>query len=127
MNRRSAITATHNTVRLNRVGKGDVAFTIADSTARSKRAVLCVNAARQMEVEIVVLQDAPPGKFSFRLDVISALDPDQQRMEKPPVAVGNQGLRIRRDPFLWWMILAMGAAILIGCGIAWLLVTILRI
>jgi len=85
------------------------------------------NAAEQVVVQLSVPQTAPPGAYSFRLDAVSEVDPDEDFTEGPSVAfdVEAQPVPKKKFPWVpWWVLAIIGAvllAIIIGVVI-WLLV-----
>jgi hypothetical protein len=85
------------------------------------------NAAEQVVVQLSVPPTAPPGGYSFRLDAVSAVDPDEDYTEGPSVAFDVEAQPVPKKKFPWvpWWILAVvgGVVLLIIIGVViWLLV-----
>ena len=84
------------------------------------------DAAEQVVVQLQVPPTAPAGSYSFRLDAISAVDPDEDFTEGPSVAFdveAQQPPPKRRFPWVPWWILAIvgGVVLLIIIGVVVLL------
>jgi hypothetical protein len=79
------------------------------------------NEAEQVVVQLQVPQTAPPGAYSFRLDAVSAVDPDEDFTEGPTVAFDVEAQPPPKKGFPWvpWWILAIvgGVVLLIIIGV----------
>jgi uncharacterized protein YfkK (UPF0435 family) len=85
------------------------------------------DAAEQVVVQLSVPSTAPPGPYSFRLDAVSAVEPDEDFTEGPSVAFDVEAQPQPKKKFPWvpWWILAIagGVVLLIIIGVVvWLLV-----
>ena len=82
--------------------------------------------AQQVVVEIKVPPGTQPGSYSFRLDAVSAVDPDEDFTEGPSVAfdVKAPPPPAPKKKFPWWILAIVGAVLLlIIIGVlVWLLV-----
>jgi hypothetical protein len=84
------------------------------------------NATEQVVVQLNVPPTSPPGSYSFRLDAVSAVEPDEDYTEGPSVAfdVAAPPPPPPKKKFPWWILAIVGAVVLliiIGVVI-WLLV-----
>jgi hypothetical protein len=145
MSRVFAITSATNEVLLNPDAKGEATFTVTNSSARSTRAQIKVRPLEEGKIEWLSIvgeteRDFTPGstqqvlvkvqmpaatavgKHSFRIDVISVEDPDEDYTEGPVVAL-RLGLPARpAKPFPWWILIAGSAALVLISALAYLLV-----
>ena len=85
------------------------------------------NADEQVLVQLSVPPTAPAGAYSFRLDAVSAVDPDEDFTEGPPVEFDVEGPPPPPKKFPWvpWWVLAIigGVVLLIIAGVViWLLI-----
>jgi len=73
------------------------------------------NEAEQVVVQLSVPPTATPGPYSFRLDAVSAVDPDEDFTEGPSVAfdVEAQAPPKTRFPWVPWWILAIAAGVVL--------------
>jgi len=86
------------------------------------------DASEQVVVQLSVPQTAPPGEYSFRLDAVSAVDPDEDYTEGPSVAFDVEAQAAppkRKFPWVpWWVVAVIGGVLLliIIAVVIWLLV-----
>jgi beta-lactam-binding protein with PASTA domain len=82
------------------------------------------NAAQQVVVELGVPPGSPPGSYSFHLDAVSEMAPDEDFTEGPSVAFDVAQAPQPKKPFPWWILAVVGAIVLlIVIGVVvWLLV-----
>jgi beta-lactam-binding protein with PASTA domain len=82
------------------------------------------NGAEQVVVQLDVPPGNPPGSYSFRLDAVSEVDPDEDFTEGPSVAFEVAPAPQPKKPFPWLILILVGAVVLlIAIGlIVWLLV-----
>jgi beta-lactam-binding protein with PASTA domain len=144
-----AITATRDTVTLDGQGHAEASFTASNTSPKSiaGRAKLvplgstqeswlslegeqernfAKEEAHQFTVKLAIPPGTPPGKYSFRLDIISVENPDDEFTEGP--AVSFEVKKVAPTPaapsplkFPWWIV-AVVAVLVIGAGvITWLL------
>jgi PASTA domain len=140
-----AITAARETVTLDNEGRADVSFTASNSGPKSmagrmklvplgptKAAWLSLEGepernfakgeAHQLTVHIAVPRGTPVGKYSFRLNIISVENPDDEFTEGPSVSFEVKELASAAPRKFPWWIVAIAAA-LVGAGIiTWLLI-----
>lgn len=132
-----AITAANAAVKLDQVGHGEAAFTVSNTTKRplrgrakaiplesTKTSWLSVageserdfgpDATHQFTVQIVVPPGTPPGRYSFNIVVASTENPDEEYAEGPSVAFESTAAEVRKKPFPWWILVVVGAVILVG-------------
>jgi beta-lactam-binding protein with PASTA domain len=143
-----AITAARETVTLDSQGRAEVSFTASNTGPKSMagRAKLvplgstqetwlslegeqernfAKDEAHQFTVKIAAPPGPPPGKYSFRLDIISVENPDDEFTEGPSVSFEVKKVAPAAPPprkFPWWIV-AVAAVLVIGAGlITWLLI-----
>src|SRR6266511_462268 len=103
-----AITTASDTIKLNEQRHGEVVFTVTDTVARPLRGLAKLKAlgdtkqqwlrlageserdfaaggTQQFTVMLDIPPGAPPGKYGFRLDVVSSINPDEDFTEGPTV------------------------------------------
>src|SRR5262245_54402703 len=143
MNRIFAITAASERVSTGGDGRGEITFTVTNSSARPLRGQLRVrplgsthrewlNIAGETErafspnatQQVVVKVNAPPGiaagKYQFRLDTVSLINPDDDFTEGPTVDLEIKATEAPKKAFPWLIIAAAaGAVILVAAGV-WL-------
>jgi WD40 repeat protein len=143
-----AITAARETVTLDNEGRAEVSFTASNTGPKSiagraklvplgsaKAAWLSLDGeqernfakgeAHQLSVHIAVPPGTPVGKYSFRLNIISVENPDDEFTEGPSVSFEVKELTVAQAPprkFPWWIV-AVAAVVVLGAGIiTWLLI-----
>ena len=143
-----AITAARETVTLDNEGRAEVSFTASNTGPKSiagrvklvlvgatKAAWLSLEGeqernfakgeAHQLTVRIAVPPGTPVGKYSFRLNIISVENPDDEFTEGPSVSFEVKELAVAQAParkFPWWIV-AVAAVVVLGGGlITWLLI-----
>jgi beta-lactam-binding protein with PASTA domain len=143
-----AITAARETVTLDNQGRAEVSFTASNTGPKSiagrvklvlvgatKAAWLSLEGeqernfakgeAHQLTVHIAVPPGTPVGKYSFRLNIISVENPDDEFTEGPSVSFEVKELTVAQAPahkFPWWIV-AVAAVVVLGGGlITWLLI-----
>jgi hypothetical protein len=140
MARAFAITTASDHVNLDAQGHGEVTYTISNTTTRPLRAWPTIKGlgsidenwlsvvgggersfspgeSHQFVVKIKAPADAPTGKYSFRLNVISgSRDVEDESIEGPaasfevkPAPVPPPG-----DGFPWWLLAVAGVIVLVG-------------
>jgi hypothetical protein len=143
MDRIFAITTTAATIPLTN-GQGAVAFTITNNSDRSLQGQVKIrpqtptdqswltlaqdtfldfpkNATHNTTVQVKVSPGTAPGKYTFRIDVVSTAKPDEDFTEGPLVAFDVQSSKPPPKTFPWW-ILALAAVVLAVGGIfTWLI------
>jgi len=143
-----AITAARETVTLDNQGRAEVSFTASNTGSKSiagrvklvplgsaKEAWLSLEGepersfakgeAHQLTVHIAVPPGTAVGKYSFRLNIISVENPDDEFTEGPSVSFEVKELAPAAPParkFPWWIV-AVAAVVVLGAGIiTWLLI-----
>ncbi|HKQ72320.1 MAG TPA: PASTA domain-containing protein [Blastocatellia bacterium] len=144
MNRLFAITIANETTRLDNEGKGEASYTVTNSSTRPIRGQLKVkalgstkaewlsiggeternfapNATQQVAVKIYVPPGTPAGKYSFRLDVVSVANPDDDFSEGPEALFEVKATDIPPTKFPWLIIVIAIAVVVVGGVVAWVL------
>jgi hypothetical protein len=143
MSRIFAITAVNEQVSVGGDGRGEITFTVTNSSVRPMRGQLRVrplgstqrewlniageterafspNATQQVVVKVNAPPGIPAGKYQFRLDTVSIINPDDDFTEGPTVDLEIKATEAPKKAFPWLIIAAAaGAVILIAAGI-WL-------
>src|SRR5262249_37671805 len=81
--------------------------------------------AHQLTVHIAVPPGTPVGKYSFRLNIISVENPDDEFTEGPSVSFEVKEVTVAQAParkFPWWIVAVAGVLVLGGGLITWLLI-----
>jgi beta-lactam-binding protein with PASTA domain len=143
MARTFAITAAGSQVTVNPDGKGEMTFTVTNSTDRSPRGLLRVRpldnaksqwlsisgdaerqflpqSTQQVLVKIELPPGTPQGSYAFRLDAISVDNPDDDYSEGPTVGL-KIGLPKPTRPFPWKILVAACVALIVISLGVWLL------
>jgi beta-lactam-binding protein with PASTA domain len=145
MSRVFAITSATNEVLLNPDAKGEATFTVTNSSARSIRAQIKVRpleegkiewlsivgeterdftpgSTQQVLVKVQIPTATPAAKYSFRVDVISVENPDEDYSEGPVVAlrIGLPPRPVR--PFPWWILIVVSASLVLISGLIYFLI-----
>jgi hypothetical protein len=85
-------------------------FSVAGESVRE----FAPNAAERVVVALQVPLTEPPGSYSFRLDAISELAPDEDVTEGPSVAFDVTGPAQPKPKKLpWWIWVIIGAVVLL--------------
>ena len=72
------------------------------------------NAAEQVVVQVNVPPTTPPGSYSFRLDAVSEVDPDEDFTEGPSVAFEVEApAPKKKKKFPWWILAVVGGVVLL--------------
>ena len=144
MSRVFAITAAAKeaTLALGDSRQGKVAFTVTNATERAIRGQLNVkpldstksdwlsivgekerdfpaNATQQVEVGIAIPTDVAAGKYAFRLDAVSVVNPDEDYTEGPNFALEVKANTEKKKPFPWWIIVVAVLVLALGGVAAW--------
>jgi hypothetical protein len=141
------ITTATNTVALREGRRGEVSFTAFNASGRPLRARprlvpgptglgqdpaasawltvegeaerdFAIAEAHQYNVRIEVPQDAAPGSYPFRLDMVGVENPDEQYTQGPTVTFHVPQPEPKK-PFPWWIVaVAVGGILIIGILLA---------
>ena len=144
-----AVTTSSGDAPLDRQGRGAVAYTVTNNLGRPVRVRLsavpqekeqgawlalagpverdmAAGATEQVTVNVLVPADAmgapgtPPRRGAFRLDAVSAANPEQDFAEGQTVSFEIPAKPEGKSPFPWW-ILAVAAVVLVVIGVGgWL-------
>jgi hypothetical protein len=142
MNRIFAITATSERVSVGGDGRGEITFTVTNSSARPLRGQLRVrplgstrgewlgvageterafspNATQQVVVKVATPPGVPAGKYQFRLDAISVINPDDDFTEGPTVDLEVKATEAPKKAFPWWIVAAAAGALVLIITLTW--------
>ena len=137
------VTTAATKVKLDSSGAAQAAFTVTNMSAQALKGRLLTrpseqakpdwfsvvgesvrdfapNAAEQVVVRLAFPPGSPPGSYSFRLDAVSQIDPDEDFTEGPSVAFEVAPPPTPKKPFPWWILAVVGAVVLliiIGVGV----------
>jgi hypothetical protein len=129
------VTAAGQRVNLDAVGAAQAPFTVTNTGAQTLRGRLLTrpidpakpewfsivgesirdfapNAAELVVVQLSVQPPAPPGSYSFRLDAVSEVDPDEDFTEGPSVAF-DVAAPPPPKKFPWWILAIAGGVVLL--------------
>ena len=135
-----SITAAATNLRVDGQGRAEASFTVSNTSGRTLRGRAEVRATDpgqqgwfsivgdrertytaaatdQIQVRVAVPPGSPAGKASFRLDVVSAENPDEDFAEGPAVTVEVVATAPKKKGFPWWAVAAAVAVLVIG-GVA---------
>jgi hypothetical protein len=130
------VTAAGQKVKLDSSGAAHVPFTVTNVSALTLKGRLLTrpseqakldwfsivgesvrefapNAAEQVVVQLAVPAGSPPGSYSFRLDAVSQITPDEDFTEGPSVAFEVAPPPTPKKPFPWWIVAVAGAVALL--------------
>ena len=131
------VTAAGQKVNLDASGAGQAPFTVTNTSAQTLSGRLLTkpndpakaewlsivgeptrdfapNAAEQIVVQLNVPPTTPPGTYSFRLDAVSEIDPDEDFTEGPSVAFDVAApTPPPKKKFPWWIFIVIGAVVLL--------------
>jgi hypothetical protein len=131
------VTAAGQRVNLDATGTARASFTVTNTSAQTLKGRLLTrpydpakpewfsivgesvrdfapNAAEQVVVQLNVPPASPPGSYSFRLDAVSAVDPDEDFTEGPSVAFDvTAPPPPKKKKFPWWILAVVGAVVLL--------------
>ena len=140
-----AITTTTDTIQLDASGQGEAAFTITNNSDRLLEGQVKLkpqpptdlswlslaqdiylefpkNATHNATVQIKVPPGTAPGKYPFRIDVVSTARPDEDFTEGPSVIFTVQPSKApAKKPFPWWILAVAAVVLAVGGVFAWLL------
>ena len=144
MNRIFAITTASDRVSVGGDGRGEITFTVTNSSPRPLRGQLRVrplgstksewlnvageaerafspNATQQVVVKVATPPGAPAGKYQFRLDAISVINPDDDFTEGPTIDLEVKATEAPKKAFPWWIVAAAAGAVVLIVTLTWLL------
>jgi len=131
------ITAAGTRVNLDSSGAARAQFTVTNTTQQSLKGRLLTrpaspaspdwftivgesvrdfgpDAAEQVVVQLAVPTGSPAGAYSFRLDAVSQVDPDEDFTEGPSVAFDvAQAPPPPKKKFPWWIVIVLGVLLVV--------------
>jgi hypothetical protein len=130
------VTAAGSKVSLDSSGATKTSFTVTNTSAQTLKGRLLTrprepakaewfsilgesvrdfapNASQQATVQLNVPPGTPPGSYSFRLDAVSQVDPDEDFTEGPSVAFDVAPPPEPKKPFPWWIVAVAGGVLLL--------------
>ena len=137
------ITAATDAVRLDTKGQGDAAFTVSNVSGRRTRGRAKAvpkdpatagwlkiagdverdfpsSGSQLFTVSVAVPSDARPGTYSFRLDVVSVDNPDEETAQGPSVSLTvAEAAPPPPKSHLMWFILALVVLLIAAVGAIW--------
>lgn len=142
-----AITVATNNAVLDSVRQGRTSFTVSNTTARGARARARIAAqpasaaswltllgeaerdfasdgSQQYTVQISVPPTAPPGSYTFRLDMVDLANPDDDVSEGPTVRFVVEPPVPVKKPFPWWIVVAVIVGLILVGGVIYGLVRV---
>jgi hypothetical protein len=85
-------------------------FTVAGESIRD----FGPDAAEQVVVQLAVPTGSPAGAYSFRLDAVSQVDPDEDFTEGPSVAFDvAPAPPPPKKKFPWWIVIVLGVLLVV--------------
>jgi hypothetical protein len=132
-----SITAAATSLRTDAQGRAESAFTVSNSSGRPLRGrveVKATNSAQQgwlsiageqernfaagvthqISVKIAVPPGSPAGTCSFRLEVVSVQNPDEDFAEGPTVSFEIAAPAVKPKGFPWWIVVAAAVVVIVG-------------
>src|SRR5215468_517882 len=142
MSRIFAITTASDRVTVGGDGCGEITFTVTNSSTRPLRGQLRVrplgstqgewlnvageaerafspNATQQVVVKVATPPGAPAGKYQFRLDAFSVINPDDDFTEGPTIDLEVKATEAPKKAFPWLLIAAAAGAVILVVGLTW--------
>lgn len=131
------ITAAGTRVNLDSSGTARAQFTVTNTTPQSLKGRLLTrpaasaspdwftiagesirdfgpDAAEQVVVQLAVPAGSPAGAYSFRLDAVSQVDPDEDFTEGPSVAFDvAPAPPPPKKKFPWWLVIVLGVLLVV--------------
>jgi hypothetical protein len=131
------ITAAGTRVNLDSSGTARAQFTVTNTTPQSLKGRLLTrpaasaspdwftiagesirdfgpDAAEQVVVQLAVPTGSPAGAYSFRLDAVSQVDPDEDFTEGPSVAFDvAPAPPPPKKKFPWWLVIVLGVLLVV--------------
>ena len=74
------------------------------------------NGTHQIAVRVAAPPGSPAGRSSFRLDTVSARNPDEDFAESPTVSF-EVPAPVPKKPFPWWIVAVAAAVVLVVGGL----------
>jgi hypothetical protein len=144
MSRIFAISTVSDRVSIGGDGRGEITFTVTNSSARPLRGQLRVrplgstkvewlniagetertfspNATQQVAVKVNAPPGVPAGKYQFRLDAFSLINPDDDFTEGPTVDLDIKATEAPKKAFPWLLVAVAAGAVILIAALTWLL------
>ena len=135
MSRVFAITSSTDHIVINPDRKGEATFTVTNTASRSLRGQIRLRSleeakpewftisgeterdftpgsTEQVTIRVQMPPGTKPGKHSFRIDVVSVENPDEDYSEGPVIAL-RMGVAAPAKPFPWWILIVVCLAIVL--------------
>jgi len=132
------VTAARQKVKLDSSGAAQAPFTVTNTSAQTRRGRLLEkprdpakpewfsivgasirdfvpNAPQEIVVQLRVPPGSSPGSYSFRLDAVSEIAPDEDFTEGPSVAFEVESPK-RKKPFPWGIAIVVGGVVVVILG-----------
>jgi hypothetical protein len=131
------ITAATESISLDRGGRGEITFTAANSSGRPQRAIarliplgstkdewlslggeverdFPIDGVHQFVAKVAPPPGTPAGRYTFRLDVVSVRNPDEDFAEGPTVGFEVKPVVENGRHFPWWIVAAAAGVVVLG-------------
>jgi len=79
------------------------------------------NATQQVLVKVSVPPGTPAGKYQFRLDTVSLINPDDDFTEGPTIELEVKASEAPKKAFPWWIIAAAAGGVILIVAVTWML------
>ena len=130
-----AITAATNSVRLDDRRQGAATFTVFNASGRALQGriqivplgqaaaswfqgdgapnrAFAIGGTEQVSVSLAVPPAAPPGSYTFRLDMVGVDNPDEDYTAGPVVTFEVPAAPPPKKPFPWWIVAVVAVAVI---------------
>jgi hypothetical protein len=130
------VTSADQRVRLDANGSAQASFTVMNTSAQTLRArllarpgdtakpewfsvvgetvrLLAPNVSERVAVQLNVAPTPAPGTYSFRLDAVSEVNPDEDFTEGPSVTFEIEAPSPPKKPFPWLIVAVAGGVVLL--------------
>jgi hypothetical protein len=131
-----SVTAARSSVSLDSSGAARASFTVTNTSAQMLKGRLLTrasepakeewflldgesvrdfapNASEQAAVQLNVPSGTPPGSYTFRLDAVSQINPDEDFTDGPSVAFEVAPPPEPKKRFPWWIVAVAGGVVLL--------------
>jgi hypothetical protein len=131
-----SVTTAHSKVKLDSSGAARGQFTVTNTSAQTLKGRLLTrpsdparpewfliagesvrdfvpNNPEQVDVHLSVPAGSPPGSYSFRLDAVSQVDPDEDFTVGPSVEFEVSAPEKPKRPIVPWILVSVGALVLL--------------
>ena len=141
------VTSASQSASLNPQGQSEVSITVTNNSGKPARGAarpmplgaangawlmvtgekernFAPNESHQITIRIQAPPDAPPGRYSFRVNLVSVQNPEEDFTEGPEVTFEIKRSDAPKPPagkFPIWIIFVVLGVLIVGGGLAWLL------